>query len=630
MAFCTNCGRENTITAGSGRAICDFCLKPVTYQGEIDCPHCAELIDIEYLFSVGPNTNNGLRCGACGGVIANAIPIPPIVQDSPTEGFQLTGVTTQRALGTSLPTERAEKAFQTAYASWVRESLDMNRKFRGDSASDAAFRLEYEALLQQSDSTEVANAVYVRHCTLMGRMQTGTDIFIEKCALKFGGLDSYGFVRLDRFEELVPEFLSSASSALRVRFENASIEEVVRRFPAAEVYSEQWVVDQLRDQLHWYHANRKHSVSSSEIVGLSGHEFEAYLEQRLRKSGFASARKTKGSGDQGADLVLSFDNRKIVIQAKRYSKPVPLSAVQEVHFARIAYGATEAWIVTNSTITPQALVGANVADVRVVDRSTLQYLELALRTGITDPVRLAELSTENHSCAPAPSPIASTQSTVAQSILGAIFGRGSSQSAITQNRSPLPQPSLPARVGRFPLPTPVGGSHATHSTGTTLGASLFSAYRSRFLTFALVVIAGVAVLHFAALQAAETGTRATLERWVSSMKACDATEQASCYAPRVERFFRDSNVPNSAVLAAKQSMFAEYPTIMKYELTNIRFERKGWFETVVTFDKAWDARGSRAFAGSEKQRLTLVGGPMSSWKISAEDELEIYWVRRGK
>jgi len=47
---------------------------------------------------------------------------------------------------------------------------------------------------------------------------------------------------------------------------------------------------------------------------------------------------------------------------------------------------------------------------------------------------------------------------------------------------------------------------------------------------------------------------------------------------------------------------------------------------VVSFDKSWEALGSRIFAGSERQSLELrpIGG---RWRIFAERELKVYWVR---
>ena len=120
-----------------------------------------------------------------------------------------------------------------------------------------------------------------------------------------------------------------------------------------------------------------------------------------------------------------------------------------------------------------------------------------------------------------------------------------------------------------------------------------------------------------------------VERWRSSLERGDLQTHVATYAPRMDRFFRKRGVSRASVQREKQRMLERYPDFNKYEIHDVRLESMKRDRAVVTFRKDWDASGSgsRRFAGSEKQRLTLrrTGG---EWKIVGEEELKIHWVRR--
>src|SRR5215203_1866796 len=54
---------------------------------------------------------------------------------------------------------------------------------------------------------------------------------------------------------------------------------------------------------------------------MSGAEFEQLMAHLFRSRGY-KAQMTKASGDQGMDLLLNKDGRRMAVQLKRYSKPV--------------------------------------------------------------------------------------------------------------------------------------------------------------------------------------------------------------------------------------------------------------------------------------------------------------------
>jgi restriction system protein len=108
----------------------------------------------------------------------------------------------------------------------------------------------------------------------------------------------------------------------------------------------------------------------NEIDRMNGIQFEHYLKELFLSRGY-KVHVTPAAGDYGADLILSKDREKIVVQAKRYSKNVGIKSVQEVAGAKTYYQATKAWVVTNSFYTKASKELASKLDVRLVDRESL-------------------------------------------------------------------------------------------------------------------------------------------------------------------------------------------------------------------------------------------------------------------
>lgn len=107
-----------------------------------------------------------------------------------------------------------------------------------------------------------------------------------------------------------------------------------------------------------------------EVDKMSGRKFEEYLQALLKAKGYY-AELTPASGDYGADLILSTKGKKIIIQAKRYTKNVGVKAVQEIASAKSHYKADECWVITNSFFTEQAKKLASSNQVKLVDRKQL-------------------------------------------------------------------------------------------------------------------------------------------------------------------------------------------------------------------------------------------------------------------
>ncbi|OLS33433.1 restriction endonuclease [Bacillus sp. MRMR6] len=123
----------------------------------------------------------------------------------------------------------------------------------------------------------------------------------------------------------------------------------------------------------------------TEIDSMDGIRFEYYLKELYLCRGYA-VEVTSASGDYGADLLLKKDGKKVVVQAKRYSKDVGIKAVQEVMGARSYYKADEAWVVSNSYFTKAARELASNGDVLLVNRDELIDYILVLSGTSQSPV----------------------------------------------------------------------------------------------------------------------------------------------------------------------------------------------------------------------------------------------------
>lgn len=114
-------------------------------------------------------------------------------------------------------------------------------------------------------------------------------------------------------------------------------------------------------------------IDIREVDRMDGLQFEHFLKPVFERQGYL-AQVTQGSGDYGADLILRKGGKKYVVQAKRYSGNIGVSAVQQVVAAVSYYNAHGAIVVTNQFFTPNAVELAKVNGVRLIDRKELSNM----------------------------------------------------------------------------------------------------------------------------------------------------------------------------------------------------------------------------------------------------------------
>jgi restriction system protein len=115
------------------------------------------------------------------------------------------------------------------------------------------------------------------------------------------------------------------------------------------------------------------SPDEAEDLPEDGLAYERYCAALLERAGW-DARTTKAAGDQGADVVAERDGVRLVVQCKRYAKPVGNGAVQEVVAARSYWSADCAAVVSNAGFTPAARKLAAATDVLLLHHDALPAL----------------------------------------------------------------------------------------------------------------------------------------------------------------------------------------------------------------------------------------------------------------
>ena len=107
-----------------------------------------------------------------------------------------------------------------------------------------------------------------------------------------------------------------------------------------------------------------------EIDRMSGRNFEEKISLLLQAKGYR-VHLTPYVGDWGADLVVSRDGRKSVVQLKRWNRSINIKAIQQVVASKAKYGCDHAMVITNAHFTRAARELARVNRVELWDRQRL-------------------------------------------------------------------------------------------------------------------------------------------------------------------------------------------------------------------------------------------------------------------
>ena len=113
---------------------------------------------------------------------------------------------------------------------------------------------------------------------------------------------------------------------------------------------------------------------AARCLKLDGPEFEAYVALLLEDNGFKHVALTKGSGDQGVDILAERNGKTYAIQCKNYEGAVGNFAVQEAYSGAQFYGCDAAAVICPGEFTRGAKELAQSTGVLLWDGKKLSHM----------------------------------------------------------------------------------------------------------------------------------------------------------------------------------------------------------------------------------------------------------------
>ncbi|MEY8426466.1 restriction endonuclease [Lachnospiraceae bacterium 46-15] len=112
---------------------------------------------------------------------------------------------------------------------------------------------------------------------------------------------------------------------------------------------------------------------------MNGHQYEHKCAKKLKKHGFKKVKITRGSGDQGIDIIAYRKRKKYGIQCKYYSYPVGNHAVQEAFAGAKYYDCDVAAVMTNAAFTKSAKTLADRTEVLLWSDNEIPFSRSSFR-----------------------------------------------------------------------------------------------------------------------------------------------------------------------------------------------------------------------------------------------------------
>jgi restriction system protein len=110
---------------------------------------------------------------------------------------------------------------------------------------------------------------------------------------------------------------------------------------------------------------------------MSGDQFEGFLQVLFERLGYEA--EITGRYDKGADLILTREGVRTVVQAKCWKQPVGVEAVRAIIAALRPYRCRRGMVVTNSAFTRSARQAAEENNIELWDRTDLANMLLAAK-----------------------------------------------------------------------------------------------------------------------------------------------------------------------------------------------------------------------------------------------------------
>lgn len=113
---------------------------------------------------------------------------------------------------------------------------------------------------------------------------------------------------------------------------------------------------------------------TTDFDSMTGLEFEGFCAEILEKNGYDNVSVTRGSGDQGVDIIAYRDGIKYGFQCKCYTADIGNKAVQEIYAGKTYYQCHVGIVLTNRQFTSAAIDLAKKNGIILWDRSKLLEL----------------------------------------------------------------------------------------------------------------------------------------------------------------------------------------------------------------------------------------------------------------
>lgn len=117
---------------------------------------------------------------------------------------------------------------------------------------------------------------------------------------------------------------------------------------------------------------------------LTGHEYEHFVAGEFMKYG-SDTQVTKGSGDHGLDILVTYREVRMAVQCKHYQSKVGNKAIQEAFSAKQFYDCSLAIVVSNSEFTPHARQAAKKLDVYLYHHEDIHLIIDAINNWLDAP-----------------------------------------------------------------------------------------------------------------------------------------------------------------------------------------------------------------------------------------------------
>jgi Restriction endonuclease len=582
FSFCPTCLTRAFFPPADHERTWTHCSKKRSAIRFIDCPACNR--NFEFLGQP--------QCPFCQAAFADGVPLPPFLEPKSALDHLL------KSRGSTRDSEkqRSDLEFAALYASWRQESTGIAQ------TCDSVGTRFWQDL----------GGIQAQHRRLLSDFAADTEKFLYGAPIRLARFEAEYSWKLDH--ELGREVDQVLEGMLRGRDStHASLPFLARyRQRFSQSYSRSYLAAELK---RLFHKSRQAPRPGFQLTleyarTLSGLEFEVWLARLLREAGIPGVSVTQASRDQGADLVITIGSRKIVMQAKQYQDTIGNSAVQQVHGALPYYAATEAWVVTTSTFSKDAMDLAYRTGVRLVSGNQLLNLPAMLQgTGRSTTPKLTIAGDEFGSA-----PKENSASSIPPTVIAIIREAADSTEQPTQSRL--------AMLRRF-------GGFAVAKTWRRW--QIVSAVVATLIVLASGLVRLTGSNHpnksDTAQIAAEIRGRFRTYQYAELHR--DANLLAECYAPTVETFYLHHNVSRAGVQAEFERAFDVYADVRQIDLSDIAFRDVSPDQVRAEFEKTWDLRGVRNYAGAEREEMIFrkIDG---LWLIVSERELKIHWTKRTK